>query len=334
MNETDVEYFEEFYLLSLNYPWAADLINPHVKELGPELNEWLDTEYPFLSLEIREKYKQGNYHIATARMVPFTPSYAHISACSRFMIWVSIVDDYVGMCTAEEVEELRKRFIDILEGSNPLPDAADLDHVLAKLRDEYLAVSSPEVLKLFTYFLDRYIEYGLKAEAPFRTSQTFPKLEHYKLIREYCIGMYAYEPWAELSLGYVLPEVIEKHPVILRIRALTARIIGWQNDFYSIKKEIKKKGEVMNLVLILMHEQNIPLEQAIEQARMIHDNDVAEFVALQNNLPDFGEWSERTTKVVEYLSLMISGLNTWYLKDTLRYNSNHGLAEAAFVRKE
>lgn len=83
-----------------------------------------------------------------------------------------------------------------------------------------------------------------------------------------------------------------------------------------------------------MHEQKISLEEAIEQARIVHDNDVAEFVVLQNNLPDFGEWNERTAKVVEYLSLMISGLNTWYLNDTLRYNSNHGLAEEAFVRKE
>ncbi|MCS3529142.1 hypothetical protein M2373_000503 [Chryseobacterium sp. JUb7] len=138
------------------------------------------------------------------------------------------------------------------------------------------------------------------------------------------------------GLGYVLPKVIEEHPVILRIRALTARIIGWQNDLYSIKKEIKKKGEVMNLVLNIMHTQKIPLEDAIAKALAFHDLEVAELEALQNNLPDFGlgkEWNEKVEKWTEYMTLMISGLNTWYLKDTLRYDSNHGLAEFAFVRK-
>ncbi|MCS3529143.1 hypothetical protein M2373_000504 [Chryseobacterium sp. JUb7] len=199
MNDS-VEYFDEFYLLTLTYPWPGDLINPHVEALGPELDGWIDTEYPFLSPEIREKYKQGNYHIATARMVPYALEYAQISACSRFMIWVSIVDDYVGMCTADEVEELRKNFVSVLEGNDPAQDAHDLDHVLAKLRDEYHAAGPEGLVELFTYLFNRYIEYGLKAESPFRTTQTFPNLEHYKLIREYCIGMYAYEPWAGICI--------------------------------------------------------------------------------------------------------------------------------------
>ncbi len=329
--ESEVKHFEQPYALIFEYPWP-DLVNPHFDQMKEDLESWLDTDFTFLSVKTRESYKRMGLHGATARMLAIAPTYEHASACNRFMIWITTFDDYCGLCTVEEVDDIHKRIMGILKGNQPLPDAHPHDKIMAQIRDEYLAVTSPEWLETFTFFMDRYIKYGMRAEAPYKTTGTFPPRNYYMIFREYSIAMYAYEPWAELGLGFVLPKEISAHPVIQRIQALTCRIMSWQNDVYSLKKEIARKGEVINLVLIIQHEENISLEEATQKVVSIHNEDVAEFVALHENLPDFGDWNDRVYQYVLYQGMMIQGLNTWYIKDTLRYHSSDQYAEKEYTR--
>ncbi|MDR6403531.1 MULTISPECIES: terpene synthase family protein [Chryseobacterium] len=329
--ESEIKYFEQPYPLIFKYPWP-DLVNPHFDQLKEDLEGWLDTDFTFLSPKTRETYKQMGLHGATARMLAIAPTYEHARACNRFMIWITTFDDYCGLCTVDELDQAHKRIIGILKGDMPDINAHPHDKIMAIIRDEYLAVTSPEWLEVFTYFMDRYMVYGMRAEAPYKTTGVFPPRAYFMIFREYSIAMYAYEPWAELGLGFVLPKHISAHPVIQRIQALTARIMSWQNDVYSVKKEIMRKGEVINLVLIIQHEQNISLDEAIQEVVRIHDADVAEFVALHASLPDFGDWHESVDKYVLYQGMMIQGLNSWYLKDTLRYHSNDQYAEKEYVR--
>lgn len=44
----------------------------------------------------------------------------------------------------------------------------------------------------------------------------------------------------------------------------------------------------------------------------LHDEYVREFVALQNNLPDFGVYQHDMERFVHYMTLMISELGAWY----------------------
>lgn len=333
MKNSTIEQFEDAYPLIFSYPWP-DSLNSHIERMKVDMDGWIDTDFPFLKPETREKYRRMNLSYCTARMVPIAPSYAHVSACNHFMIWECIVDDYFGLCSVEEIEKFRKNFIVILNGGEPSLNAHDLEKSLAVIRDEYLAVMSAEWMKIFINFINGYFEYGLKAESPFKTTETFPNLLHYKIIREYCIGLYMNEPWAQLGLGIVLPEVILENPIILRLQALTARICGWHNDVYSAKKESKRIGETMNLVLIIRHEQKVSLEEALKQAVEIHDNDVAEFEVLRNDLPDFGEWTNKVQDYILYLGRMIAGLNRWYVQDTRRYYTTDQFAEKEYVREK
>lgn len=146
-----------------------------------------------------------------------------------------------------------------------------------------------------------------------------PSLEYFKILREYSVNMYPYLYWADIEIGFVLPEVIDKHPVIQRLRALTSRIEAWQNDFYSLRKELGLDTELLNLILVLKEGNKISLEEAVNEAKRIHDADVAEFVALHENLPDFGVHQQQVYDYVLSLGTILQGLNTHYIQDTERY---------------
>lgn len=52
----------------------------------------------------------------------------------------------------------------------------------------------------------------------------------------------------------------------------------------------------------------------------IHDEDLAELVALQEDLPDFGKHQEEIKQMFLGWGSLIQGLNTFYLVDTNRYD--------------
>jgi hypothetical protein len=117
-----------------------------------------------------------------------------------------------------------------------------------------------------------------------------------------------------------LTEEIERHPVIQRVRSLWSRIVAWQNDIQGLKKELSKDTEVMNIVIVLQRNYNLSLEDAMTEAMKIHNDDLAELVALQEDLPDFGKYQEQVKQLLLGWGSLIQGLNTFYLVDTNRYD--------------
>ena len=94
---------------------------------------------------------------------------------------------------------------------------------------------------------------------------------------------------------------------------------AWQNDFYSLRKELGLDTELMNLILVLKEVNKMSLEEAVNEAKRIHDADVAEFVALHENLPDFGVHQQQVYDYILSLGTILQGLNTHYIQDTERY---------------
>jgi hypothetical protein len=48
--------------------------------------------------------------------------------------------------------------------------------------------------------------------------------------------------------------------------------VGYHNDIISLPKELSRKGDVINIVLVLMHEDGLVLEEACMKAMEIHDH--------------------------------------------------------------
>lgn len=297
----------------LQYPWPYE-IGPFSQLFYEEQNSWLDTDYQFMSESTRTKYKKHGLVEAASYMFPAANTREQVRPLARFMVWLTLCDDYHELCPVDKFTEVRDRIMDIMMGDQPRPDDIGLMRQVALSREEFLPYVNENWLQRWTKSFYNYTTYGIMEETPYKLKKEFPTLSNYLLIREYSIAMYPYGDPVEPSINYMVPDAISEHPVIKRLKMLMCRIIAIQNDFGSIEKELAVDTEFLNIILIIRHQYKVSLEEAIAEAMRIHDEYVKEFVELQNSLPDFGPEQKNVERFVHNVALMISGLGAWYHK--------------------
>ncbi|KXH85108.1 terpene synthase family protein [Chryseobacterium kwangjuense] len=297
----------------LQYPWPYE-IGPFSQLFYEEQNSWLDTDYQFMSESTRTKYKKHGLVEAASYMFPAANTREQVRPLARFMVWLTLCDDYHELCPVDKFTEVRDRIMDIMMGDQPKPDDIGLMRQVALSREEFLPYVNENWLQRWTKSFYNYTTYGIMEETPYKLKKEFPTLSNYLLIREYSIAMYPYGDPVEPSINYMVPDAISEHPVIKRLKMLMCRIIAIQNDFGSIEKELAVDTEFLNIILIIRHQYKVSLEEAIAEAMRIHDEYVKEFVELQNSLPDFGPEQKNVERFVHNVALMISGLGAWYHK--------------------
>ncbi|WP_080779922.1 terpene synthase family protein [Chryseobacterium phocaeense] len=297
----------------LQYPWPYE-IGPFSQLFYEEQNSWLDTDYQFMSESTRTKYKKHGLVEAASYMFPAANTREQVRPLARFMVWLTLCDDYHELCPVDKFTEVRDRIMDIMMGDQPKPDDIGLMRQVALSREEFVPYVNENWLQRWAKSFYNYTTYGIMEETPYKLKKEFPTLSNYLLIREYSIAMYPYGDPVEPSINYMVPDYISEHPVIKRLKMLMCRIIAIQNDFGSIEKELAVDTEFLNIILIIRHQYKVSLEEAIAEAMRIHDEYVKEFVELQNSLPDFGPEQKNVERFVHNVALMISGLGAWYHK--------------------
>lgn len=68
----------------------------------------------------------------------------------------------------------------------------------------------------------------------------------------------------EYAAGISLPDDVVSHPAVMAMEEATSDMISCCNDIYSYKKE-HTQGDVNNLVMVLMNEQGLDLQRAVDQ---------------------------------------------------------------------
>lgn len=303
----------------LQYPWPYE-IGPFAQSFYEEQANWLDTDYQFMSEATRTKYKGHGLVEAASYMFPAAGTRELVRPLARFMVWLTLCDDYHELCPVDKFADIRDHIVDVMMGDKPKPTDIGLIKQVALSREEFLPYVNESWLQRWAKSFYNYTTYGIMQETPYKLRKEFPTLNSFLLIREYSIAMYPYGDPVEPSINYIVPDPVSEHPVIRRLKMLMCRIIAIQNDFGSIEKELAVDTEFLNIILVIRNQYKVSLEDAITEAIRIHDEYVNEFVELQNNLPDFGPEQKSIERFVQHIALMISGLGAWYHKgNTTRY---------------
>jgi len=295
----------------LQYPWPYE-IGPFAESFYEEERDWINTDYQFMSEATRTKYKKHGLVQATSYMFPSATSIEQIRPIARFMVWLTLYDDYYELCPVHELAGIRDHIMDVMMGHKPKSDDIGLVRQVALSREEFRPYVNDDWFQRWTESFFNYTTYGIMEETPYKLKKEFPTLNNLLLIREYSISMYPYGDPVEAAINFIVPNHISKHAAIKRLKMLMCRIMAIQNDFASIEKELAVDTEVLNIILVIRHQYKVSLEEACAEAMRIHDSYVAEFVEIQNNLPDFGPLQKDVERFVHYMSLMISGLGAWY----------------------
>lgn len=297
----------------LQYPWPYEMA-PFSQSFYEEQADWIDTDYQFMSEATRAKYKRHGLVEAASYMFPAAGSMEQIRPIARFMVWLTLYDDYYELCPINKLADIRNHIMDVMMGAKPRADDIGLIRQVALSRQEFLPYVNDDWFQRWTKNFHNFTTYGIMEETPYKLKKEFPTVYNLMLIREYSISMYPYGDPVEPSINYIVPNFISEHPVIKRLKMLMCCIMAIQNDFASIEKELAIDTEILNLILVIRHQYKISLEESITEAMRIHDIYVEEFVVLQNNLPDFGLHQKDLERFVHYMTRMISGLGAWYHK--------------------
>lgn len=187
------------------------------------------------------------------------------------------------------------------------------------LRERMIEVGVPSWIDRFGEQLDRLFKTFVD-EAKYRVLETVPDLKRYRKMREVSVGLYFGFRLGELTDGIEIPPIAREHSVIRSLESRAAYIVGLANDIYTVEKEMAR-GEVNNMVLVLMHEENLEFEAALERAAGLHDAETREFMHQVGTLPSFGaEVDGHIRRYVEVLTSMISGHRIW-ARETGRYDA-------------
>ena len=124
-------------------------------------------------------------------------------------------------------------------------------------------------------------------EARNREPGIWPNSATYIRMRPYTGALYTVLDLIDLSEAAILPLVVRKHPGYQALMLITNNVVCWCNDLFSIQKE-RAHGDMHNLALILQHQEDIGLQEAVDRVAGLVEQEVKRFIALENDLPSFG----------------------------------------------
>jgi len=299
------------YQFSLQYPFTAD-VSPYSDELEADIENWLNATYSAMPPAIIEKYRQARFGKLFARLFPWA-EYYKLEIFTRYLLWATMIEDYHRHIPQEELIVLGDRLTEIFRGGSPGDNVFFRE--AAAIRDKLRAIADKTWMESFANAFNDYYTHGLAAAAPFISRGTFPPLPLFVLIRQRSIGSYPFLAFLLIADDYPLANADLLHPLVSQMQSLVARIIAWENDFFSLQRKKDTNEACTNLVLVIMQQLEISLDEACIVAQQIHDKDLKELLILWEYLPP----NESLLKYMQQMITMLDALKHWYIHDTSRY---------------
>jgi hypothetical protein len=285
-------------------------VSPHGPALEAIIDTWID-EYKCFTPSFNKQMKAIKVGHVIATYYP-NATFEKGLVIAQWILWAFIIDDFYSYGPLEELPIAAHRMLEILQGGDPWPQDNDIVSRTAIVRDGLLPYVSIPWMKRF---IRGHITWfgGMQKEAEYSRSggRKFLPLEEYLTVRLPALGGNETADLADIVTGFMPPEEILQHPILLHLRHLFTKITALCNDVFSIKKDIKN-GDTMNSVLIIQYEQNCTIEEAQAETIRMHNEAVDEFLAIRLALPDLGSYQKGFEECILNMELMIAGHLVWY----------------------
>ncbi|MCG5213883.1 terpene synthase family protein [Streptosporangium sp. KLBMP 9127] len=173
---------------------------------------------------------------------------------------------------------------------------------------------------------------SLVHESGNRRRGVFLSLDCYLEQRLVTGAMQQFTDACEVAGEFEVPPIAFNIPHVRIMRRLTADFVNLANDLASLEKEIAA-GETDNLVMVIRHERNCSMDEAIQRAYHFVEGRVARFVQLRNEIPEVCDGlqlpdAERAVlhRYTDALAAWISGYERWQ-RETFRYRRAGDVSE-------
>lgn len=217
----------------------------------------------------------------------------------------------------DELAQANSYLLAVLQGTVCTAPDDPLAQAMQNIRDRLWARSTPQWMEQFIQSVAGHFAGGVW-EAQYYAQGSIPDLATYRQMRPLTGGLYSSFDLIELTEGFLLPSAVRAHPAIQSLALMTSNIVLWANDIFSLEKELQDE-EIHNLVIVLQHEYDISLQEALERAAAMHDAEVHAFIAAADDVPTFG------ASVDAHVRQYIDGMRIWiganldWSRQTARY---------------
>jgi hypothetical protein len=291
----------------LRYPFPS-LMNPHAAAMQELTDQaWIDGEWRgFVPPDVAIRFKKVRTAYMTAYFFP-AATWERLIPLSRMMLFSLYQDDIYENADPSLVRDLRHRTVAVARGETSAAEAGVmLGQQIETIRTEVLRFVPPETADRWATDLDGYFD-GLESETRYLRSGEYPTVAEYTQIREKALMIHPFLSLKEVETQVLLPADIHENPIVRRLKSLAVRITGWFNEFQSYDKDMRTGTGNMNFINVLANAHGVDTAAARELMFQIHDTELAEFLDLQHDLPDFGKWTDPVANHIHHLSFVISG---------------------------
>jgi hypothetical protein len=302
----------------INYPFPS-LINQHVEAANEQNLQWVQ-QFGFIqSPEALTRFNRSRFAWLAARAFPYANLH-ELCIVANFNTWLFMLDDQCDEAQlgkkALYLESVTDSFMNILKHNHPVDSV--LGNSFADIWNRMQALGSPAWQTRFIRSMEEYFT-SCHWEARNRAAGITPTVAEYVTMRPYTGALFADVEAIEIVEKIYLPAHVLQHFIVQRLILACNNIVCWSNDIFSCAKEARQ-GDVHNLVLVLQHERQVPLQDAVNETARMHNEEVKLFTALEKLLPSFGaELDHELERFLAILRSWITANYDWSFHDTGRY---------------
>lgn len=289
------------------------LLNENAELVNRQTNTWVQQHRLLSNDAAYKRFATLGMGWLAARTTPHATLPA-LQLVTDWCAWFFLHDDYCDESGVwnepEAMARLHARFSEILRDAAPTVDDAALTHALHDLWYRTKVMMSPALQERFVANLNAFFDAGIW-EAQNRAREIIPTFAEYLKMRPITSGLFAYYNLLEVSEQISLPPALQEDPVVQRLAILANNVVSWANDILSLAKEMRQ-GDHHNLVIVLQHHHDVPLQTAFIRAAQHHDTDVREFMQLAQKVPVFNDSRDETLQRYSMeLRLLMRGSLEW-----------------------
>ncbi|KAF9262878.1 terpenoid synthase [Marasmius fiardii PR-910] len=283
------------------WPWPR-ATNPHTEECGKELREW-SQQFDFFPPKIQAALTEAALLLASLAYPTFTQ--AQFRVATKLMFIFGTFDDASDRMNAAQVQVWVNIIMNILTTSPEAqdPEQSMIGRLVQAFWTDAVQVMSPSARRDFISEFESYTR-SVVEQARDRDRLTVRQAETYMDIRRNDIGV---KPsFALVLIGEdVAPGVLDSD-LLTELKDYAADMIILANDLYSYNVE-QSKGDMHNIISIIMVQYNITVDEAVEHVSKMHDELARNFLRVCDKLlsTDTGAVVDGTAK------RYIDGLGNW-----------------------
>ncbi len=297
-------------------------IHQNVVTAQEQTNKWVRRFHLLPDESASRRFRAAKFTRLSARTHPHA-SPEIFEMIADWHTWVFLLDDYceeAGISKhPEQLPPLHSRSLAILRGEKPTYRDAPLVRALADIRQRVEPYASSGWMDHFIGNMADYFQ-ALVWEAANHTQGIIPDLATYLKMRLFISAVYPTFDFIEIEVNkdMELPNQVRANKIVQKLKLIANNVLAWSDDIISLEMEMEL-GDVHNLVLVLQQEHQLTLQEAINRAAELCNEEVRKFMDKESRLPSFGPVTDpKLQRYVLGLRYWMRGYMDWAL-ETERY---------------